>query len=482
MKLFKRHSIASWLILVAVTVLLICNTFVQTLFMDVGIVATLAKIFLPLVLTVGTLHLLKETRVAHLLQENPIRVVAACFCSIIWVMLMLNTEEIILSLYPLYTICAIVVFSVTAQMVKKHVFSGCWILWLELAILCLLAGLTEDFEAVFAVAIIGAVIGIALCLRSDKSVFTKIAYTLFFCVFITSCISMTVLVSEELIIDFIVDHLYPDYWHIDGALPSLEQFQFVGQSKTTDPLHNVLAVTAGNLGSITLIAFSILMLLVIVCSFLLLKEKNGVGFYLHLGATVAVILSFVGNVLYVCGLGNLVAKNAAFFNMNFHYLIGEALLLIIILRQEPFLIHRQKNTAVAREFDSSDSEAERAYDFTLFPVSIPSCREAIVGLFRTEDYATVLKDGDIAVALEGKKQGTICKYEGECCYVEDVFRNLTLTGDRCAVKMYTGVNASTEELAELACEILSHLPKETAFSVVTDTYEEDECLIFILTV
>ena len=167
-------------------------------------------------------------------------------------------------------------------------------------------------------------------------------------------------------------------------------------------------------------------------------------------------------------------------NANLLYLIGEAVLLIAILRYEPFLIHRQGNTIVAREF-SSTSDVELDYDFKVYPVAVPACREDIMDLFHVEEYAVVLKEGNLADALEGKENGTLFEFAGDSSNIEDVFRNLSMTGDFCAVKMWTGVDSSLEELATMARDLLNRLPEQVAFSVITDACEENECHAYILT-
>ena len=480
--LFKKQAVVSWIALAAVSLMLICNTAFQILYMDASIVSVLMKLVVPLTLTVGILFLLRNIRISYILQDNPVRLVVGSFLVLIFAVIGMNMYEVHTSLYPMYVVAATIAFSATAYAVKEHTFSGCCCLWFEMVVFSLFAGWTRNFEAVFSMSIIGTVIGVLMCFRSQEKVFRKIAYSLYTCAFAALSITVVAIVHEE-IIDFIVDHMYPQYWHIHGKLPSLAQFRFVGVAKNplSDPLNNVLAFATGNLGIIVLIAMGILMLTAIICACILLKRKHGMNLYLHVGATVAMFLSFISNVLYVCGVGgHLVTKNAAFMNANLLYLIGEAILLIAILRYEPILIHRQGNTIVAREF-SSTSDVELDYDFKVYPVAVPACREDIMDLFHVEEYAVVLKEGNLADALEGKENGTLFEFAGDSSNIEDVFRNLSMTGDFCAVKMWTGVDSSPEELATMARDLLNRLPEQVAFSVITDACEENECHAYILT-
>lgn len=483
MDLFKKQSVLSWIALTATTLLLTCNAVVQILYMNEGISA-LAKVFIPLTLVIGALSLLRDKQISHVLQDNPAQIIAGCFCTIILIVLNINAHEVVLSLYPVYTVFAVIMFSVTAQICNNRFFSGCCFLWVETAILCLLAGLTNDYESVFAVCILGTVISIIFCIHSDKTVFTKGVYVVILCMIPLTYLSVSAFANDK-IIDYIVDHLYPlEFWHIDGRLPSLDQFVFIGSSKTFDPLNDVLAFAAGNWGIIAVIGISILMSTLTVCAFATTKGKNGINRYLHIGSTIVLLLSFVSNILYVCGIGTLVTKNAAFFNANLQCLIGEAIMLVAILHYEPATTQETEKSEATNESSSTNHDLNLHYDLATYPLAVSQFREYLIDYFIPKEDDIFSEEGDVAAALDNTEQCVLIRYQGHVSNISNALKFISIPTEHCFVRVHTGVDTDIIEHCGILESVFENLPENTTTCVraYVPSYAKGECLLCILAV
>ena len=476
-KLFKKQPIVSWIMISAAVVLLIFSTAVQIAYMDSGIVLPLVKLFVPLVLLFGILFLLKKRRITRFLHENSAKIVIGGLCSVILITIYIETGMFCASPYPLYTVCAVFIFAATALATTNRVFAGGCILWLEATVLCLFAGLANCFEAVFTISILGAVSGVILCLRSDKKVLSKIYYMIYVFALTSVCLAITFCYCDD-IVAYVVDRAYPlNFWYVDDRLPSLSQFCFVGASKTKDPFGNVLAVGTGHLGTVFLIGIAVLMLTIIVCSLILLKQKKGMALYLHVGAMVCIILSFLGNLLYLCGIGNMVTLNATFINTNLCSLICEALLLVCILRHEPFLMYRQSKGELLQGFFP---KVDQGYDYAIQPLAVAPYREFLVDFFSPKESDILGENGNIATVLEGVEQCYLFRYEGPISSISDVLKHIKISADQCFVRVYTGIHTSLEEHCGILEDLHEYLPEKYTTCVQMDAYEEGECSLYIL--
>lgn len=479
MKVLNKHSVVASVAIATAAILLIFNALIQILCSGAGIafplfmLATLGFFFF-----VGAYCFRKYPFSRHL-NRYPLLITGLGFAFIILLVLAeVMFPSIYIPLTPVFVLLAIVIFSTTAVSVKKHTTAGCLLLWLEMVIICLIVGFAQYFEAIFAVSVIGTVTGVIYVLNAERSVPAKICNMVLLFSLLGENLVVVGMVLDESILDFFVNRLFfPDYVYYSEKSALLPHLGRIGSH---DPI-NVLLSGVAEFGPAVWIIAGVLMLILLICSVLLLRGKGGAARYLHIGATTAMAISFIGNFCYLFGFGNLFTSDAAFLNANAIFVVFDLILLLLIVNKDSSADVEDMLSPLDEELDRLNGHDPNSGRVTshIFPIS--GSNDEIVKEFVLHKNEIAIRSADLEKAAEGKKEAMLISYHGQFSELCKAFQHFTIRADACFAKMLIDVDSPTEEVDRTARELLDHLPENTALHIVTKACKEGNCNIYILT-
>ena len=120
--------------------------------------------------------------------------------------------------------------------------------------------------------------------------------------------------------------------------------------------------------------------------------------------------------------------------------------------------------------------------FRVYPMTISNIQSDIFSYFEPDKDSIKIRELSLQEALKGKCRCTNIEYHGSLMYAEHLFKNLSIYGDSCFMKLYVTKDVEEEELEDFVDYFTDRMPTNCAISVVKKVPGSCECHMTLLCV
>lgn len=144
---------------------------------------------------------------------------------------------------------------------------------------------------------------------------------------------------------------------------------------------------------------------------------------------------------------------------------------------------RKKSTEDTWNPSSQDAENMKTNtfpSFRVYPMAISNMQSDVFSYFEPDKNSIRIRELSLREALKGKCRCTNIEYHGSLMYIEHLFKNLSVYGDSCFMKLYVTKDVEDEELEDFIDYFTERMPTSCAISLVKNAPGYYECHMTLL--
>ena len=190
---------------------------------------------------------------------------------------------------------------------------------------------------------------------------------------------------------------------------------------------------------------------------------------IHLGVSWVYIVFLPLLVLAIIAIGYLLHQKSAFES----------------IRKIFWKMLRKKSTEDTWSPSSQEAENTKTNtfpSFRVYPMIVSNMQSDIFSYFEPDKDSIKIRELSLQEALKGKCRCTNIEYHGSLMYAEHLFKNLSVYGDSCFMKLYLTNDVEEEELEDYIDYFTDRMPADCAISVVKNVPGSCECHMTLLCV
>ena len=478
MKLLKKRSLLVSVAIAMVAILMIFSTAMQIIHSDFSIALPLVSLAVSALIVVIGIRFYPKGNWDRQLQQYPVLIIGIGFILMVALGLVARCfYEHYVPLTPFYVFLAIFIFAGTASAIRSHPFAFAAALSAENAVIGLIIGYTGHYDAIFAITVIGAVIGLGHILHTTMPTGKKIWSAISVPLMLIVSFNAICVILDDSITDFFVERVffphYSNYPEFSSLLPQLGIFG--GGSP-----FNALLSGMVEFGPIVWIVALVCTLILLICAILLLRQKGARARHLHLGVISAIAVSFIGNFCFLFDIDVPLTSIASFLNTNSIFLVFDVFLLLLLVKEDYYFDFRDELPTLDTELYFYNEFTVGSRTISLHTRHILGKDDPLISEYALHEAELEVLPIDLRREAEDKSEVTIVSYWGELSNLCKDFRHFSLRADSSCVKLFTGVDSTSDEVISAIKELITYLPPKTGVHVIPGYLESDTCRVNIL--